>query len=52
MGHFINNNKKKSASKVRKMDVTCNVVIVHKAKVLTTADVEANRSRAYTYLPL
>jgi len=52
MGRFINNNSKKSPSKARKIDVSCNVVVGHKAKVLTTADVEANRSRAYTYLPL
>lgn len=49
MGHFIKKNIKKS-SKIRKIDVNYNVVVGHKAKVLTSADVEANRSRAYTYL--
>ncbi|WP_445955424.1 hypothetical protein [Yeosuana sp.] len=52
MGHFIKNKTKNSSSKLRKMDVACNVVVGHKARVLTSADVEANRSRAYTYLPL
>lgn len=52
MGLFIKNKTKITSSKTRKIDVNCNVVVGHKAKVLTTADVEANRSKAYTYLPL
>lgn len=52
MGHLIKNKSKLTPSKINKMDVTCNVIVGHKAKVLTSADVEANRSNAYTYLPL
>ena len=49
MGHFVKKNIKK-VSEIRKTDADCRAVIVHKARVLTSADVEANRSRAYTYL--
>ncbi len=49
MGHFIKKSITKT-SKIRKIDVNSNVVIGHKARVLSSADVEANRSRAYTYL--
>jgi hypothetical protein len=52
MGHFIRNKSKISLSKARKLNVTCAVVVGHRAIVLTSADVEANRSKAYTYLPL
>lgn len=52
MGHFIINKSKISLSKIRKVDVTCDVIVGHKARVLTSADVEANRSKAYVYLPL
>ena len=50
MGHFIKKNINKSSSKIRKINVDCSIVVGHKARVLTSADVEANRSRAYNYL--
>lgn len=50
MGHLLRKKTKKSTSKVRKLDVDHNIVVGHKARVLTSADVEANRSRAYKYL--
>lgn len=51
MGHFINpksHTKKASRNSVGFSKKT----VVHKAKVLTTADVQANRSKAYPYLTL
>lgn len=54
MGNYIRKSEKKfnSKSKIRKLDVKSTVVVGHKARVLTVADVEANRSRAYAYLSL
>lgn len=54
MGNYIKKSGKKfnPKSNVRKLSVNSTVVVGHKAKVLTSADVEANRSRAYTYLSL
>ena len=54
MGNYIKKSGKKfnSKSNVRKLNVDSTVIVGHKAKVLTSADVEANRSRAYTYLSL
>ena len=48
MGHLIRNNSKLSSKKGK----VAKKRIVHRAKVLTIADVQANRSMAYTYLNL
>lgn len=52
MGKLINNiNHSKSG--ISKKDLkNASKTIIHKAKALTTLDVEANRSSAYTYLEL
>lgn len=49
MGNFIKKNKTTSK---RVTSVGSGKKVLHKAKVLTPADVEANRSSAYRYLAL
>lgn len=50
MGHLIKHSKLTSRKVVKKNQKSN--PIIHRARVLSIADVEANRSRAYTYLPL
>lgn len=49
MGNFIISNKNKSSGKVVS---TNKKTIIHRAKVLSPSEVEANRSSAYKYLTL
>lgn len=49
MGNIVRLNK--NASSTKKVHVSTKKVI-HKAKILTPSDVQANRSMAYTYLNL
>lgn len=51
MGHLIKTSKIRSSKSKASNSITVKRVL-HKAKVLTAADVEANRSTAYTYLTL
>ncbi|WP_168816917.1 hypothetical protein [Lutibacter sp. B1] len=58
MGNFINKNKAKSSNSkkvftgVSKIQSISTKKVIHKAKVLTPSDVEANRCMAYSYLSL
>lgn len=54
MGHLIKNKPKLSSKRFSKniTDISRGASIVHKARVLTAADVQANRSAAYSYLSL
>ena len=50
MGNFIKKPSKISVRNLKNIDVTSKQLIAHKAQVLTVADVEADRSKAYRYL--
>lgn len=48
----LNTGKITTSSKVRKTTKRRVVTVHHKARVLSYADVQANRSKAYTFLSL
>lgn len=50
MGNFIKKPSKVSSARATKRSYVTSKKITHKATVLTTSDVEANRSMAYSYL--
>jgi len=52
LGNLIKNTTYSKRSISKTTNTSKKSIVVHKAKVLSPADVHANRSQAYSFLPL